>query len=200
MPLNLEVAENDGEEFYDKLRFNAQGGVWYVKQDGVEKRFPNGFKAVLDMAAVATGWARFNGTYLDFIADPSLEQPAPMPALDADDENKWDRSFRVQVYSKDAFGGVVQFTHTARCVRVAFAELYVQYEGQAGGGKVPVVEVGGDPVKAGDYYAPNWKIAKMINRPAALREATAPAPVAAAPVAPVAVAPVAPAPASDEEF
>lgn len=191
MPLNLETAENDGEEFYDKLRFNAQGGVWYVKAGGEEKRFPNGFKAIFDMPALATGWARFNGTYLDFVADPSLEQPAPMPALDADDENKWNRAFRCQVYSKDAFGGVVEFTHSARTVRNAFTALYAQYEGQAGGGKVPVVEVGGDPVKAGDYYAPNWKIAKMIVRPAALPDAAAPAPV-------VAPAPVAAA--SDEEF
>ena len=62
---------------------------------------------------------------------------------------------------------------------------------------VPVVEVGGDPQKVGDYYAPTWSIIKMVKRPATLPDGAAPAPVAAAPVA----AAPAPAPvAADDEF
>ena len=183
MPLNLQSAASEEGEFFDKLRFNAQGGVWYVKQNGEEKRFASGFKAIFDMATLSTGWARFNGSFLDFVADPSLEQPAAMPVMDAADEDRWKRSFKVFVFSQDAFGGIVEFTHSARTVTSSFNELYANYEQQAADGMVPVVEVGGDPQKVGDYYAPTWSIMKMVKRPATLPDGAAPAPVAAAPVA-----------------
>lgn len=167
MPLNLDnPAGEGGGQFYDKLRFNAQGGVWYLKTQDGEKRFSNGFKAVFDMQTLQTGWSKFNGSYLEFIPDPSLSQPAPQPP--SEDDERWKRSFKVLAFSKDAFGGTVEFTHSARTVTGAFNLLYSDYEKQNGGGKLPVVEVSGDPAKEGDYYAPKWSIAKMIDRPSEL--------------------------------
>ena len=185
MPLNLDSPGDGsgGGEFYDKLRFNAQGGVWFLKQNDQEKRFNSGFKAVMDMENLQTGWARFNGSFVDFIGDPSLDTPAPMPANDSEDD-KWKRAFKLLAYSKDAFGGTVEFMHQARTVTGAFNELYSAYEAKSGGGKLPVVVVDGDPVKVGDYYAPSWKIDKMVARPDALgSQPEAAAAVAAAPAA-----------------
>ncbi len=180
MPLNLDSPSDGsgGGQFYDKLRFNAQGGVWFMKSQDGEKRFPTGFKAVFDMENLATGWAKYNGTYVDFMPDPSLEDPAPRPA--SDDDEQWKRAFKVLAYSKDAFGGTLEFMHQARTVTGAFNELYSAYEAKAEAGKLPVVAVDGDPAKVGDYYGPSWKIEKMISRPkemGAMKE-EAPAPAA----------------------
>tara|TARA_R110000765_G_scaffold360889_1_gene451087 strand:+ start:194 stop:781 length:588 start_codon:yes stop_codon:yes gene_type:complete len=175
MPLNLDSISDgsSGGQFYDKLRFNAQGGVWFMKSQDGEKRFPSGFKAVFDMENLQTGWSKYNGTYVDFIADPSLEDAAPKPAESADDEDKWKRSFKLLAYSKDAFGGTLEFMHSARTVIGAFTALHSHYESKAEAGKLPVVSVDGDPAKVGDYYGPAWEIVKMVDRPAemgAMRE------------------------------
>ena len=62
--------------------------------------------------------------------------------------------------------------------------MYSQYEAQKDGNKVPVIEVDGNPTKDGDYYAPTWKIVKMVDRPTSLPQAGAPAKApAAAPAA-----------------
>ena len=194
MPLNLETASSgDGGEFYDKLRFNSVGGHFWLNTPEGEKRFANGFKAVFDMTTLTTGWARYNGTFLDFEPDPSLDKPAARPAVgDASDDGdvKWKRAFKMLAFSQDAFGGVVDFTHSANVVTAAFTELYAEYEKQAADGMVPVVEVSGTPHKVGDYYRPVWSIVKMVPRPAALPDADAPV-AAAAPAA---------APDDDEEF
>ena len=182
MPLNLDSISDGsgGGQFYDKLRFNAQGGVWFMKSQDGEKRFPSGFKAVFDMENLATGWAKYNGTYVDFMPDPSLEDAAPRPA--SDDDEQWKRAFKVLAYSKDAFGGTLEFMHSARTVTGAFNELHSAYEAKAEAGKLPVVSVDGDPEKVGDYYAPAWKVVKMVDRPAemgAMREEEAPVATAA---------------------
>lgn len=170
MPLNLD-SENGSSQFYDKLRFNAQGGVWFQKREDDEVRFNDGFVAVFDMEMLQTGWSRFNGSFLDFIPDPSLDTQGERPIDDADaSEDKWKRSFKVLAYSDKAFGGVVEFMHQARTVTTAFQELYAEYENKAGNGKLPVIEVSGTPKKVGDYYAPSWSIKKMIERPDALSE------------------------------
>jgi hypothetical protein len=168
MPLNLDSGPGEGgSQFYDKLRFNAQGGVWFQKREDDEVRFNDGFVAVFDMETLQTGWSRFNGSFLDFIPDPSLDTQGEKPAGDTE-EDKWKRSFKVLAYSDKAFGGVVEFMHQARTVTTAFQELYAEYESKAGKGKLPVVEVSGTPKKVGDYYAPSWSIKKMTERPDAL--------------------------------
>jgi len=167
MPLHLDSPSeaSEGGQFYDKLRFNAQGGVWIMKTIDGETRLNNGFKAIFDMENLETGWSKFNGTYVDFIADPSITKPAPRPADDGDNDNKWKRAFKVLAYSKDAFGGTLEFMHSARTVTGAFNELYAAYEKQAENGKVPVISVNADPTKKGDYYAPSWSLDKMVPRP-----------------------------------
>ena len=174
MPLNLDTPGDGGGQFYDKLRFNAQGGVWYMKSGDDETRFNDGFQAVFDMENLQTGWSRFNGSFLDFIADPSLETPAPKPAEESE-EDRWKRSFKVLAYSDKTFGGVVEFMHQAKTVTAAFNDLYSQYEAKKKNGKLPVVEVNGSPKKVGDYYAPDWAVAKMADRPDAFN-GSAPAP------------------------
>ena len=177
MPLNLNTEAAPSGDFHQKLRFNSVGGVWFLKTEtGEEKRFPTGFTAVFDMPELVTGWSRFNGSFLDFVADLSLESPAPMPLLGEGDD-KWKRAFKVLIFAKP-LGGVVEFTHSARAVSAAFASLYASYEKQAAPGMVPVVVCEGDPMKVGDYYAPKWTISKMVPRPAELSAGAKPAPVA----------------------
>ena len=79
-------------------------------------------------------------------------------------------------YSKDAFGGTLEFMHSARVVTGAFNKLYAAYEKQAEDGKVPVISVSADPEKKGDYYAPSWGLDKMVPRPQALGSMTAASP------------------------
>ena len=76
MPLNLNTEAAPDGDFHQKLRFNSVGGVWFLKTEtGEEKRFPTGFTAVFDMPELVTGWSRFNGSFLDFVADhPQLEE------------------------------------------------------------------------------------------------------------------------------
>ena len=176
MPLNLDdgSAGSGGGQFYDKLRFNAQGGVWFMKNQDGETRFPTGFACIFDMDSLQTGWSRYNGQFVDFVADPSLSESAPVPQLGADEEDKWKRAFKLLVFSNDHFNGTLEFMHQARTVTTAFSTLYSAYEAQKDGGKVPEIEVDGNPNKEGDYYAPNWKIAKMVDRPGSLPEAGAP--------------------------
>ena len=185
MPLNLDTGPGEGgSQFYDKLRFNAQGGVWYMKSGDEEKRFNDGFQAVFDFNNLQTGWSRFNGSFLDFIADPSLETAAPKPADESIDDDKWKRSFKVLAFSNDAFGGVVEFMHQARTVTTAFSELYAEYEGQQADGKLPVVKCNGSPQKVGDYYAPDWSVVKMVPTPPVFAADAAPAPAPAPASAP----------------
>ena len=163
MPLNLDTETSGGGKFYDKLRFNAQGGVWILKNQEGEKRFGDGFKAVFDMEGVQTGWSKFNGTYMEFVADPSISERSPAPQ--STDDEPWKRAFKVLAYSKDAFDGVVEFGGYSRSITSAFQELYVDFESKRESGKLPVVNVSGDPAKNGDYYAPSWKIEKMVKTP-----------------------------------
>jgi hypothetical protein len=80
MPLNLNTEAAPDGDFHQKLRFNSVGGVWFLKTEtGEEKRFPTGFTAVFDMPELVTGWSRFNGSFLDFVADPNVETPQPCP-------------------------------------------------------------------------------------------------------------------------
>ena len=184
MPLNLDSPSdgNGGGQFYDKLRFNAQGGVWFMKNQDGETRFPTGFTCVFDMESLQTGWSRYNGQFVDFIADPSLSESAPVPQLGADEEDRWKRAFKLLVFSNDTFGGTLEFMHQARTVTSAFNALYGEFEVKKDGNKLPVIEVDGNPEKVGDYYGPSWKIAKMVDRPAALgaQEASPKAPAPAA--------------------
>ena len=171
MPLNLSnPSDGGGGKFLDKLRFNAQGGVFYTGSKDNEKRFSSGFTAVFDMAGMETGWSRYNGRYKEFRADPNVEEKSAKPEItDGDAENKWKRGFRVAVFSGEAFGGTVEFMHDAITVCQEFSALYDDYEKGSEDGMLPVVEVKGDPKKAGEYYAPVWSIKKFVKRPDAMQ-------------------------------
>tara|TARA_Y100001963_G_C6740562_1_gene428730 strand:+ start:589 stop:1197 length:609 start_codon:yes stop_codon:yes gene_type:complete len=176
MPLNLSnPSDGGGGKFLDKLRFNAQGGVFYTGTKENEKRFSSGFTAVFDMAGMETGWSRYNGRYKEFRADPNVEEKSAKPEItDGDAENKWKRGFRVAVYSGEAFGGTVEFMHDAITVCQQFSALYDAYEKyikdiDEPNALLPVVKVEGDPIKAGEYYAPIWSIKKFVKRPDAMQ-------------------------------
>ncbi len=171
MPLNLSnPSDGSGGKFLDKLRFNAQGGVFYTGNKDNEKRFSSGFTAVFDMAGMETGWSRYNGMYKEFVADPDVENKSAKPEItDGNTDNKWKRGFRVAVFSGEAFGGTVEFLHDAITVCQEFSALYDEYEKGSKDGMLPVVEVQGDPKKAGEYYAPVWSIKKFVKRPDAMQ-------------------------------
>ena len=161
MPLNLD-SQTDGE-YLTKLLFHAGAGFWHYKKDGEETRIKEDFKACFDMGNLQTGFSKYNGSFVEFIADPSLEHPAPQPEAGADGE-AWKRAFKVTLMSK-TLGGKMAFLHNARNVTGAFNELYCDYETAKKKGQSPVVEIKADGSKSGDFYRPNWKIVNWVDTP-----------------------------------
>ena len=161
MPLNLD-SQSDGE-YLTKLLFHAGAGFWHYKKDGEETRIKEDFKACFDMNNLETGFSKYNGSFVEFIADPSLEKPAPQPEAGADGE-AWKRAFKVTLMSK-TLGGKMTFLHNARNVTGAFNELYSDYEKDKKNGKSPVVEIKADGSKSGDFYRPEWKITGWVDTP-----------------------------------
>ena len=174
MPLDLDNETSGEGKFYDKLRFNAQMGFWWIKNEEVKKHFTEGFKAVFDMESVQTGWGKYNGTYLEFVADPAITERSPAPQ--SVDDEPWKRAFKVLVYSKDAFDGVVEINGQSITLTKAFKKLYSEFEAKREDGKLPVVSVSGEAIKVKDFYAPSWKIEKMVKTPDCFAEGAPTAP------------------------
>lgn len=150
------------------LKFNAKSGRWSFRAiDGSENEVSDPTFAA-DLDNIATGWMRFvEGQPPEKIMDPSIDQAAPKPS-----ENH-KRGFILNVYSKNAFGGVAEISGTSMALSNAIKTLYGQFEAERGNnaGKVPVVVAKGvEPQKGkfGTNYIPKLTIEKWVDRPADL--------------------------------
>lgn len=174
-------------EFTPFVKYNAKADKWFTRQEGedVEIARPT---FVADMKNIQTGWYYFlEGQAPDIVLDADLQTKAAKPS------DKHKRGFEMNLFSQNAFGGVVKFSSASMHVCNAIAELYNEYEAsaEAKAGKLPVVEVAGSTPqkdKFGTNYKPVFKILKYVDRPAELDNTVAPA--AATPVSQQAAAPV----------
>lgn len=174
MPLNI-GSSGESKPF---VKYNAKADKWFVRQgdQDVEIARPT---FVADLANLRTGWFLYlENTAPNIVFDVNLSTPAAKPS----ESHK--RGFRVDLFSKAAFGGVVEFTSASMYVCNAIAELYVKYEAEVGAnaGKVPVVECTGSVPQKGSYgtnYQPVFTIQKWVDRPAELPGSVQSAPAAA---------------------
>jgi hypothetical protein len=185
-----------GADFKVFISFNAKAGRWYTKRDGQdEPQFEvTDMTAVFDMPGLQTGWFKFAANVApEKVMDPSFSLAAPNPGQD------FKRGFQLDLYSEKNLLGLREFSSTAGIVIEAMNALYDLWLAapETATGKLPVVRcIGVQPVtnKHGTNYQPKFEIVGWTDRPAALGEAgaAAPVPVAPAPAA-AAPAPVAPA-------
>lgn len=162
--MGLNISTGNNEDFKNFCKYNAKAGRWYVKKDEgeVEVDKPT---FVADFDNIKTGWFYFAaGVAPSIIYDPDLTTPAAKPS-----ENH-KRGFELEVFSQNAFGGVVVFSSTSAMVGGAINEVFEQYEKDraANAGKLPVVQCTGvtpETNKHGTNYKPNLSIAKWVDRP-----------------------------------
>lgn len=162
--MGLNISSGNSEEFKPWVKYNAKAGRWYVKKDEgeVEVDKPT---FVADFDNIKTGWFYFAaGVAPSIVYDPDLATPAPKPS-----ENH-KRGFELEVFSQNAFGGVVVFSSTSALVGGAINEVFEQYEKERGNhpGQLPVVQCTGvtpETNKHGTNYKPTLSIAKWVDRP-----------------------------------
>lgn len=204
----LDIGNSGSGSFTPWVKYNAKAGRWYVKGDAGDVEVVNP-TFVADFQNIKTGWFAFaSGQAPEKVLDPALTQRAEKPNRTFTDasgkvKDSFKRGFLVNLFSNDAFGGVVELSSTAEAIATPISALYTQYSTapESKSGKLPVVSVKGvNPVtnKNGTNYSPMFEIVKWIDRPAAF-DTAAPAPNSVAPVQQQ-VAPPAPAAASTSEF
>lgn len=166
MPLNL---GNDGGSSKKFIRYMASTGSWSKSEKNIDGDYEDVTfdfgQAVFDLANIRTGWALFaRGMSPEWIMDESLTKQASKP----DDGKEWKRGFKVDIYSKQMFDGVVEWSSNSTGASMGISDLYSAYEKQAEDGKVPVVKFSGvKPIKVGmgNTNVPNFVIAKMVATP-----------------------------------
>lgn len=153
------------------VKFNGKSGRWYRPgEDGeIEVQSP---VFVADLANVATGWLRFReGQAPERCMDPSLDRPAPSPG------EGFRRGFVMAAYSSKYFGGVAEFSSASIHVGNAIRELYQLFEKERAShpGQLPVVACTGCEEmrdRRGSNFKPQMQIAKWVDRPAELPDAS----------------------------
>lgn len=158
-------------EFKPYVAYNAKAGKWSMKKDGVDTEVVNP-TFVADFANIKTGYFYYAaGQAPQVVLNPSLTVKVPRPdGVGADGKPLYKEGFKLDLFSKASFGGVVEFSSSAMLVREALNKLYVQYtEGlESNPGLLPVVEAAGTTKAVGKHgtnYSPNFKIVKWVARP-----------------------------------
>lgn len=160
-----------GGSFLPYVTYNAKAGKFFIKKDGLETEVVNPtFVPSLDR--IRTGWMYFlAGSAPQFVWHPSLTQKVARPeGVDKEGKPLFKEGFKVELFSTNSFGGVVEFSSSSQIVREALNAIYIAYEeGKATNqGKLPVVETTGVTAvksKHGTNFAPNFKIVKWIETP-----------------------------------
>ena len=168
MPLDL-----GGGDFND-IRWMAQDRTWRADGEDVDLKM-----AVFDLLNIKTGWISFaQGMAPESIWDNGAKAPRPHT------DGEWKRGFEVEVYAPKTFGDEAPrtFMTSATGACMGLQALYVEYEEQRAGneGKVPLCKFsGGDSIKVGkgSTSVPKLTISKRIERPVALQNGGAAAPV-----------------------
>ena len=205
MALNL----GGGGDWLPYCKYNAKAGRWYAKVEGKEVEVVNPV-FVADFQNIKTGWYWFKeGTAPQIVLDPNLTVPANKPeATYTDSKGKlrdcYKRGFTLHLFSKNSFGGVVEWSGASMHVNNAINELYEQFLAGAAAnpGQMPVIRATGSvPMKdaQGTNYKPTFAIEKWVPRPAEFDEEVA-APAAAPSNANAAPAHIEPPKAAVSEF
>lgn len=188
---------NETGDFKPWVKFNAKAGRWYVKGDNGDVEVVNP-AFVADFANVQTGYFYFAaGAAPQRKMDKIAGQAEPKPDLKISDgkggtKDAFKRGFSLDIFSQNAFGGVVELSSTADSMCGPINELYVKYleAPESKQGLLPVIAVKGvNPIvgKHGTNYAPIFAIEKWVSRPSELMadpiKAAAPAPQSPPPAA-----------------
>lgn len=153
-------------------KYNAKADKWFVRGsegEDVEIERPT---FVADFDNIATGWLFFReGKTPERVMDPGLERPAPSPGED------FKRGFVVMTYSPKFFGGAAEFASASIHLSNAIREVYAAYEAGKpdNAGKLPVIACTGSQAmkdKYGTNYRPAFALAKWVDRPAELPDAS----------------------------
>lgn len=176
----LNITSSGNASYLPFAKYNAKSGRWYLKKDGVETEVEKP-TFVADFDNIKTGFFLFaEGMAPSIVLDQDLDTPAAKPS------DKHKRGFKMELFSNQSFGGVVEFSASSMHVCNAISDLYNKYEaGKAeNAGKLPVVSFTGHEAKKdkqGVNYAPLFSIVKWVDRPVEFASAKQQAaPVAAA--------------------
>lgn len=154
------------------VKYMASTSSW-ENRDGAVKLS----KAVFDLAKIKTGWCMFTeGGAPEWVMDVSLEQPSTRPTT----EGQWKRGFKVEIFSKSAFGDeepVAEWATNGAGATMGIQALYAEYEAASAdhAGQVPVVEYSGAvPTKVGkgSTTIPTLKVVSWIDRPSELDDSS----------------------------
>lgn len=174
-----------GGDFLPYVKYNGKAGRWYIKKDGAETEVQNP-TFIADFAGVKKIWAHYSeGLAPDVIEFPSIDAQVAKPS-----ENH-KMGLKLNLYSQDMFGGLVEFSSTAAVACSPISALYEKYLAEAKEGELPVVKVtGATPIsgKHGTNYEPVFEVVKYVPRPADMDRVEDPAPAPQAAPAPVAAA------------
>lgn len=166
-------------DFVPYVKYNAKAGRWYVKKDGAEVEVEKPV-FVADFANIKKAWMFFmEGQAPNIEYFPTLEGNLEQPSTD----HKLGLS--VQLFSKEAFGGVVKLESSSSNTCSALSDLYEIYSTskESEAGKLPVVKVTGTEAVKGAFgtnFKPTFEIEKWVDRPAEFDAEAQPAPVAKA--------------------
>ena len=163
MGLGIEKSTGD---FLPWVKFNGKSGRWSAKIDGAEQEVSNP-TFIADFANIKTGWLKFGapGIAPEWIEHPSLTVKSPRPSQDHKE------GFRVNLFSKSYFGGVVNMMANSMHITAAIGEIYDQYEAgvASNANKLPVIKCTGVETmkdKMGTNYKPRFTLEKWVDRPA----------------------------------
>lgn len=163
MGLGIEKQTGDFRPF---VKFNGKSGRWSAKIDGTEQEVNNP-TFVADFANIKTGWLKFGapGMPPEWVEHHSLTNKVPRPSADHKE------GFRVDLFSKASFGGVVNMMANSMHLTAAIGAMYDEYEAgiKANEGKLPVIKCTGVEAmkdKMGTNYKPKFVLEKWVARPA----------------------------------
>jgi hypothetical protein len=151
--------------FPNILTFNANSGVWKLRQDGETNEIQMPKQVVMDLEVFQKGW----NLILKGQAPQShlVKYDKPFPAKPGEEFKK---TFCIRMYAKDI--GLCEFGSNSGMVGQAIQKFFNTYlEGRPDAVKVPVVAIKPNG-KAGEWYVPNFEIVKYIARPEGLTEIT----------------------------
>lgn len=163
MGLNISTG---GGDFTPWVKYNGKAGRWYTKGENGEVEIANP-TFIADFDNIKTGWVEFGGAGQPPTWTPhkSLTEKVARPG------DKAKEGFKVKLFSKASFGGVVEMMSNSMHLTNSIAEIYDQYETgrTSNAGKLPVIKcTGTTPMKdkLGTNYKPNFSIEKWVDRPA----------------------------------
>lgn len=149
--------------FPNIVTFNANSGVWKLRQDGETNEVQMPKQVVMDLEVFTKGW----NLILKGQAPQAnmVKYDKPFPAKPGEEFKK---TFCIRMYAKDI--GLCEFGSNSAMVSQAIQKFFNTYlEGRPDEVKVPVVAIK-DNGKAGEWYVPNFEIVKYIDRPEGLTE------------------------------